>query len=480
MTIHAAKGLEFPLACVADLGRSQVREAGSGLEVSEDGRTGLRLASLSGETRATLDMERLIEEQRARADEEEKRIFHVAMTRAREHLVVSGAVDPERWPEPKPLGPPIDWIWRALAPGAKDALSEASLGVTSGVRCELVGPDGVAGGSLRFGGSASPPSDGRPAEPSSAPLARGLPPRFASVPAPRSLPVAQLSYSALESYKRCGYRFYLERVARLRGPDPASAVRLAPPARNGQLVLRLEEPPAAEPVAGVTPLLRGTIVHELLERFDLDGGEPPAPAEVEELLEAHGAPVSGEEVERVRGLIDAFARSALRARAAAGRRVRRELPFAFELRIGRADARSILVNGVVDVHVEEADGVLVVDYKTDPLDGADPGPIVAERYTTQRLVYALAALRSGAPRVDVAYAFLEAPGAPVEATFVAAQADELEAQLLDLARGVVDGRFEPTAEPHRELCLTCPGRAALCSWGPDRTLREHPSRAIPS
>jgi hypothetical protein len=82
--------------------------------------------------------------------------------------------------------------------------------------------------------------------------------------------------------------------------------------------------------------------------------------------------------------------------------------------------------------------------------------------------------------VDVAYSFLETPAEPVETAFEAGEADELEAQLRDLARGVIEGRFEPTAEPHRDLCLTCPGRAALCSWGPDRTLREHPSAAIPS
>jgi ATP-dependent helicase/nuclease subunit A len=185
-------------------------------------------------------------------------------------------------------------------------------------------------------------------------------------------------------------------------------------------------------------------------------------------------------VERVRGLIEGFARSALCERAAAGLRVRRELPFAFELQPEPGEPRSILVNGVVDVYVEEPGGVLVVDYKTDPLEGADLDALVAVRYSTQRLVYALAALRSGAPRVDVAYSFLEAPSEPVLATFTAEDADELEAQLLELARGVIEGRFEPTAEPHRELCLTCPGRAALCSWGPDRTLREHPSAAIPS
>ena len=28
---------------------------------------------------------------------------------------------------------------------------------------------------------------------------------------------------------------------------------------------------------------------------------------------------------------------------------------------------------------------------------------------------------------------------------------------------------EPTDHPHRELCAGCPGKAALCTWGPERT-----------
>src|SRR5439155_12096763 len=146
-------------------------------------------------------------------------------------------------------------------------------------------------------------------------------PAFEPVPGPRSLPVARLSYSALESYKRCGYRFYLERVAGLRGPDPGRALRLAPPARNGQLVLDLREPPPEEAPPGVTPLLRGTIVHQLLERFDFDRPGPPPPGDVEELIRAHGAPITAEEVDRVRGMIEGFARSPLRERVAASGRV---------------------------------------------------------------------------------------------------------------------------------------------------------------
>ena len=39
-----------------------------------------------------------------------------------------------------------------------------------------------------------------------------------------------------------------------------------------------------------------------------------------------------------------------------------------------------------------------------------------------------------------------------------------------VAAGVVESRFEPAAEPNLELCGTCPGRAALCSWDEQHTL----------
>ena len=52
----------------------------------------------------------------------------------------------------------------------------------------------------------------------------------------------------------------------------------------------------------------------------------------------------------------------------------------------------------------------------------------------------------------------------------AAEAPTLERRLLALAAGVVESRFEPTDEPHRDLCATCPGQPALCSWPPERTL----------
>jgi ATP-dependent exoDNAse (exonuclease V) beta subunit len=475
MTIHAAKGLEFPVVCVADLGRPARGGEDEGLQVAADGRVGLRLASLSGERSDALEWTRLKEEQAERAEQEERRILYVAMTRAQSRLILSGATDTERWPDAKPLERPLDWVWRAVAPGAKDLLDGTYRGVDSGVACTKLSPgtlDDVLGPAARRPEPEGPAAD-EPWEP---------PPRpeLAEVPAARPLPVGRLSYSSLESYRRCGYRFYVERVAGLRPRDLGAAPAAAPPAANGdgQLVLDLAAARPPRTAEAITPLLRGSIVHELLERLDMRAPEVPGDDAIAERVRAHGAAAGPEDVADIAGLIGGFAGSELRARIAAGGPVRTELPFAFDLT--PAGGAPVTLNGVVDVHVEEPDGVLIVDYKTDPLLGEDPEVLVERAYTTQRLVYALAALRAGAPRVEVVYSFLEAPARPVAAEYGPDDVPALEARILELADGVLAGRFVPTDAPHRELCWTCPARESLCVHGPERTLSEPPTPSLRS
>jgi ATP-dependent helicase/nuclease subunit A len=114
MTIHAAKGLEFAVVCVADLGRTGQGQAPDLLVDGE--RVGLRLVSLDGsESVGCLHYEELRDECRRAEEAEEERIVYVAMTRARERLLLSGAVDFARWPAARADGAPIAWLAPALA-----------------------------------------------------------------------------------------------------------------------------------------------------------------------------------------------------------------------------------------------------------------------------------------------------------------------------------------------------------------------------
>jgi ATP-dependent helicase/nuclease subunit A len=277
-----------------------------------------------------------------------------------------------------------------------------------------------------------------------------------AVPAPRALPLSRLSYSALEAYRRCGYRFYLERVLGL------------PRSETG----RPPSPEAEREADGLPKLLRGSLVHKLLEELDFRRPVLPSDEQIAELIMRHAEEARAEDVSDLRALVEGFVGSQLRERLAAADRVRAELPFAFTLRPPGSRGRSLLVNGVVDVHAVEGSRTLVVDYKSDPLEGCDPDEYVAGHYETQRTVYALAALKAGAAEVEVAYVLLERPREPVTASFTATDAERLELQLLELGRDLIDGAFVPAAEPHRELCAGCPGVPALCSWPPEMTLRD--------
>src|SRR5204863_5799135 len=89
MTVHAAKGLEFPVVCVADLGREGRGDDGP-LQVSPDGRVGLQVASLGGGSHSALRMDEIKAEQEEQAEQAERRSFYVGMTRAESRLTVSG------------------------------------------------------------------------------------------------------------------------------------------------------------------------------------------------------------------------------------------------------------------------------------------------------------------------------------------------------------------------------------------------------
>jgi ATP-dependent exoDNAse (exonuclease V) beta subunit len=445
MSIHAAKGLEFETVCVADLGR---RRPGDEDDLLVDGdEVGLRLVGLDGSSDKALAYERLRDRARERSAREEERVLYVALTRARERLILSGGVALDPWPKEGPGAPPLSWLVPALLgsdlgrlPTVAEPVREVvwSDGAhTAELRCALNRPDTV--GRVLRAGSLAPAG-------ASLPIAPPQPPRPPESTAPARAPaVRTLSYSALAAWGACGYRFYLTRVLRL--PE--------------EPVFRVAAARATGGAPTLDPRVRGTLVHALLEHAGAAAGR------VAGVAEAHGVALTQSEAADVVRLADAFAESPLSARIARARSVRREHAFAVPL-------GDTLLTGVVDVLAVERGGrQLVVDYKTDALEpDADLAAYVEEHYGVQRRVYALAALRGGAARVEVAYAFLERSREPVAERLEAADADRLEAELLALAAGMLVGEYPVTTRPHRELCESCPGRRALCSYPEETTLAE--------
>ena len=81
-------------------------------------------------------------------------------------------------------------------------------------------------------------------------------------------------------------------------------------------------------------------------------------------------------------------------------------------------------------------------------------------YAVQVTTYALAALRTGAPAVEVAYAFLERADAVATRRFEADAAAALEAELQEAIDAIRAGRFP--ARPGFQ-CRECPALDLLCA-----------------
>jgi ATP-dependent helicase/nuclease subunit A len=498
MTMHAAKGLEFPIVVVADLGRTG-RNDTDDLLVRGD-RVGLRLRTVDGASAKTLEWEALRDEQAAADAEEERRILHVAMTRAEERLILSGTFDPDKWlGAPQPAVAPLRWLAPRLAAGLGTLVADAqdaaplladpdSMADAATMRVRVTvhrepPPPAASGGPAPVAAeapgpgvpAASPPAPGgqltldlftAPEAPAPAVFALPTEPPAPAVPAaaapiavpPRPLP-ATLSYTSLSAYDRCAYRWYLERVLRLPREDPGPAMAGA-------------DRPAGPVADGLDALMRGTLAHALLEDLDFARPVPPTADAVRAAAALRDAEVSDADVADLQALVAAFADGPLAARLAAAPDVRREHGFV----VGLGGDIAPLLNGFIDVIAFEAHGgALIVDYKSDVVaPDADLEAHVEADYGAQRRIYALAALGAGAPDVEVAHLFLARPQEPAVAIYDANDVPRLREELDDLVAGIAAGRFVPTDRPHRALCLTCPGRRALCHHPEELTLREEP------
>ncbi len=460
MTVHAAKGLQFPVVAVADLGRDllagasrpPVKVAGFGEDpnASNDAappapRVGIRLARFGATAVGVFGYDEMVDAAAEDEAAEACRLAYVAATRAQDHLILSGRYNGRRLAKPaedmSATTPVSERLMRTLGiadggdldlelppplprPGLDSSFGPGRIAV------RFNPPEPASFGALRQAGAT-----GEPVEPP--PLER--PPLVLSQPTPE--PAARhLSYSALATYGRCEYRFFAERVLGLPAREEVRRDGAKGPRRFGF----------------------GNAVHAALEWSARHGWREPDEALYGELLRREQVEASGAELERARNMVTAWLDSALCEELRARADARPEMPFVLPL--GES-----VVRGTIDLY-SPGEAPLVVDYKTDALGTGGLDELV-DRYGVQRKIYALAAA-GGADRVRTAYVFLERPEDPVELELDHASLAEARQELGELIAGIRDGRFEVTAEPHAALCWDCPARALLCSHPPEMTGRR--------
>ncbi len=418
-TVHASKGLEYPVVFLAGCGTAfSDKDTKARLLCDRDGGVAFDLTDDSGLVRIATPVKRLLAQRmRTRDVEEEMRLLYVALTRAQERLYISGVA---------PGKTSLDNLRKICEDAAAYADPRTLLGLNSYLTQ-------IWTAYLRDPGGATLLVD-PPAEPVALP-------RQAAEEAVKG---AAETADAAEFMRRFSFVYpyaYLHGV-----PKKLSVSRLRPAlldeGEEGTLSLDTEaetpaegNPAEARPekwrrmpaaVAGVRPpdpTDRGIATHLFLqfcdfERLYRDGVE----AEIRRLLEEKYMDERTISLIR-REELELFRRSALLSEIRAARGVRREFRFNLNLPAASFTAdpalkeklgkQTLLVQGVIDALIERPDGSLVlVDYKTDRFTREElAGPSLAaaklrRRHAEQLRYYAEAVKRifGRAPREILLYA----------------------------------------------------------------------------
>ena len=430
LTIHAAKGLEFKVVVVADAGRS--RPPVSDILALSDGRFGFKVAHPATGTRVGTESYRDVKEHRDRAEQAERlRLYYVAMTRAMERLIVSGSIGP---PGDGSDETPIGWALARLGleEEARNGDPSVPLELDRGEATVVLRVDRGAARAARRANSGG----ARPVPVTEAGPARALRGLGRGAAAARTAPAradrparatASSGHAALLQRPLALRALLLPVLRRARRRDEAGAVGAV-----------------GEGAAGLHPTEVGDAVHRALEQVDL--AVPTPPESLRDVVRGWYPTVSELELDRVETLVSAYCTSPLASRIAGLGGARVERPFAFEL-------DGVLLNGRLDVLWREGSRALVLDYKTNVLDGRLPGDVVESEYRAQRLVYALACFRAGADEVEIVYQFLDAPDDVVSAVVHPRRRRGARARARGRHRADPRGRFQADPEPVRVLGL---------------------------
>jgi ATP-dependent helicase/nuclease subunit A len=399
ISIHRSKGLEFPIVIVPDLGKRinfqscrgpilADRDAGLGMVVVDEAKR-CRYPSLA----STLVQNRLKQQTLA----EELRVLYVAMTRAREHLILIGTcgeAQPDSWasrweghegalPRDSILSATtmLDWLVPVAMATAQDRPEI--------FRPTVHRPDEVAGWSAVA--AARPKMTAEqlamarleplPQEPVMTEGARRAIERLSFV-------YPYQHYSALRGAQSVTSRGHL---APREGPDPAQAR-----ASQRAIAEQLPRRPKFLERAALTAADRGTATHLVLEHLDFAGACDASDViqQIETLVQRRILTIEEAAVvdrDAIAWLLSSSIGQVMRRDPAA---VRRELPVNFPAPAelpGDAPPSGdpldrVMVRGRIDVLIVRQDSAILLDYKTDALTPEEV-PARAETYRPQLQAY---------------------------------------------------------------------------------------------
>ncbi|WP_301859924.1 helicase-exonuclease AddAB subunit AddA [uncultured Megasphaera sp.] len=414
MSIHKSKGLEFPVVIVADMGKSFNRQDMQSLILFHNV-LGIGIKQYDPVWRMswpTLAWNGISAQLSWESTAEEERILYVAMTRARDKLILTGHSsflnrDWQRWRSgisPARGRSYFDWVLPLLTAGHDD-VSAVTESHPAEWDCGLWHVVVERAPSVLTGGVSA---EAQQAEPRLDCLRRGVP---TGTPVPAWLDEA-LSWQyawpqavqtpAKLSVTEIKRQYNLSHGAEDVETDSlaASVVPSASAGGEDDDAFAQLPPWLAGEQEAATGAQRGTATHKVMQYLDI------AAAGTEEGVQHQLAQwekdglFTADEVHLVRiPAVVQFCQSPLGQRMAAAAEMHREYPFSVLLPGGGylpdvEDGEGLLVQGVIDCLFRDDNGWVLVDYKTDRLQTADA---FRTRYAVQLALYRQALEQLGVP-----------------------------------------------------------------------------------
>lgn len=437
MSIHASKGLEFPVVAVPELGRGVRGNDGIVRIRKQEQQLLIALSLPPGEGQKPIRsplFASISETEKEEEVEELKRVLYVACTRARELLLLSGSSSLSK---PAIQQTPIAWIRAAfgLDLTAEEGLVDVDLDYGHFVRVRAIHEEECdnTGAVVGKGAISERPSEtSQPPEPKEGVGEAAQAERGAAEPRVNTGP-QHVAYSDIAEYETCALRYRATRLWRL-----------------GSIGSEGETP---------SPLEFGSALHAVLQSVAI--GLADEVDRVDCIARYYQLPER--EKARLGAAVRAFTGSRIARTLRESERIVTEAPFSVELRDTKGC--EFILTGSMDLIALSQNRALIVDYKTGALGTPQE---LAERYEAQARCYALAALKQGAVQVELHFVRPEVRGddgepQSVSFAYTASDVDALVSHVVGAYEKLASGVYEPLTQWDERACGECPIAGGVCS-----------------
>lgn len=376
MTIHKSKGLEFPMVLVAGYTRRlNYSSAGKSPLIHKD--LGLAFPIVEPKNRwyRTTLLQKMIKDRFHKEEvEEEKRILYVALTRAKDILVLLGMSND--------FNQEIDKVKQAV-PSESSYFAMTGKTITSMSKAV----EQITDDKLYF-------------------ISEGKKRNIGQIV--KTLEEAKYAVVSADVQRMMSYEYPYEKDLSVRSKYSVSQLSN----KGHKTIESLKNPNFATSDVSISAAARGTIYHRVLEHMDIAKAYKEGLCYIENLLKSivEKEILSLEEVEIVDiKRLESFAKSDIAARISRSKAVYKEKRFNFLTREGD---NQVIVRGIIDCFFEEDGQLILLDYKTGNARDVAMGNVdaIKERYRMQMKLYKDALEEATGKNVKEIYLYLTDAG----------------------------------------------------------------------